>query len=202
MAPRSTTPSVSRPQQTEHVAARERRPSPHVNPNHIMKSIVAFLIALLASTAQAASASRLRIAPQVTSGLTIEIAEAASGAPMLGVTPQQRILDLGLLASYGVGTPAPNVTITQTGDRIIASTDFVLKVTGTSVSGSAHIVSSVTGIDPAYVIRIDGIQLTSVPIIVRPPAALETTSIHRMAIDTPTATPATQPLSNEVFQAM
>ena len=167
-----------------------------------MKPIVALLITLLASTAHAGSAPRLRVVPQLTSGLTIEIAEAASGAPLLGVTPQQRILDLGLLASYGAGTPAPNVTITQSGDRIIASTDFALKVTGTSVSGSAHIVSSVTGIDPAYVIRIDGVQLTSAPIIVRPPAPLETSSTHRMSIEIPTATPATPLLLNLVFQAI
>jgi len=132
-----------------------------------MKSIVAFLIVLFASTAHAAPATRLRVIPQLASGLTIEITEAPSGAPLLGVTPQQRVLDLGLLASFGAGTPAPNVTITQTGDRIIASTEFVLKVTGTSVTGSAHILGSVTGIDPAYVIRIDGIPLTSAPIVVR-----------------------------------
>src|SRR5260370_26531941 len=114
MARRSTTPSVSRPPQTKQGAARDSRPSPHFNPNHIMKSIVALLIALLASTAHAASASRLRAAPQLTGGLTIEITEAPSGAPLLGVTPHQRVLDLGLLASFGAGTPAPNVTITQT----------------------------------------------------------------------------------------
>jgi len=167
-----------------------------------MKSIVALLIVLFASTAHAAPASRLRIVPQVTSGLTIEITEAPSGAPLLGVTLQQRVLDLGLLASFGAGTPAPNVTITQTGDRIIASTDFMLKVTGASLTGSAHIVGSVTGIDPAYVIRIDGIPLTSSPIVVRPPAVVGTSSIHRMDIEIPTATPATPLLLNLLFQAI
>lgn len=100
--------------------------------------------------------------------LTISVVPLSNGGPVAGGTATQGSLDLGTVSYASRGRPGTGLERTHNGIRL--NTRFGLQVDDSSGSGcrAATLAAFITFQQPLIGFRIDGVQLSSAPVIVQP----------------------------------
>jgi hypothetical protein len=133
------------------------------------------------------SSTALSMKSQSEGTISVDFISAPDGTALTGGASGQRSLNLGTV-SHAAGTQTPNVHVQNLPGRFVVSTRFGLSLqNGSQHASSATIMAALAVPDPAYIFRLDGITLETVPQLVQGQARIGTTLMHRLEIEVPTS---------------
>lgn len=124
---------------------------------------------------------------QTEGAISVSFVSAPDGAALTGVVSGQRSLNLGTVSRAG-GSQTANVQVQKLPGRFVVSTRFGLSVQdGAQHATSATVLAALAVPDSAYIFRLDGVTLETVPQLVQGQARVGTTFMHHLEIDVPTS---------------
>lgn len=119
--------------------------------------------------------------------LSVSLASVPEGAPLNGGNPTQRSLNLGTVSYNGL-TTVPNVTVTKQVGSFVVTTKFGLAIQdGTQQVSTATVLAGLAAPELFFILRVDGLTLSTAPQVVQPQAKVGSTVAHRLDVQIPTS---------------
>jgi hypothetical protein len=119
--------------------------------------------------------------------ISVSFASAPDGAALTGGASGQRSLNLGTVSNAS-GAQTANVQVQKLPGRFVVTTRFGMSIqNGSQHATSAAVLAALAVPDTAYIFRLDGIALETVPQLVQGQARIGPTITHRLEIEVPTS---------------
>jgi hypothetical protein len=133
------------------------------------------------------TATALSMKSQSQGTISVDFTSAPDGVALTGGASGERGLNLGAVSHAG-GTQTANVRTQNLPGRFIVSTRFGLSIqNGSEHATSATVMAALAIPDAAYIFRLDGITLQTIPQLVQAQARVGATLMHRLEIEVPTS---------------
>jgi hypothetical protein len=133
------------------------------------------------------STTALSMKSQSQGTISVDFTSAPDGVALTGGASGERGLNLGAVSHAG-GTQTANVRTQNLPGRFIVSTRFGLSIqNGSEHATSATVMAALAIPDAAYIFRLDGITLQTIPQLVQAQARVGATLMHRLEIEVPTS---------------
>jgi hypothetical protein len=133
------------------------------------------------------SSTVLSMKSQSEGAISVSFISAPDGAALTGGASGQRSLNLGKVSHAGGGQTA-NVQVQKFPGRFVVTTRFGLSIQdGSQHATSAAVLAALAVPDAAYIFRLDGIALETVPHLVQGQARIGPTIMHRLEIEVSTS---------------